>query len=280
MNSQMKMKPSTLPWLAVVALGVVSAGPAFGQSALTGPSTVISPQTGNPLGDCKSTPGSPCPDTYQLAPSTGTTNTNVTVGPTSYTFADTFNQTRATSTFSDFGTTAYTGGSKCPNNPNCLNSSPFLTWNFQDNFDFTTPTSGPLVQGAVLSFAIPGLPGGGIGVENLEARIISFDPTKQEAAQLVSNDPLTIVDGWQSAVTSGSLNLYTATLNSKTLSANTEYVLQIRGEALNAGSYTGSVTFSPVPIPASVVLLLSGILGAAVLRYRRPGLAGGLAVRG
>ena len=68
-------------------------------------------------------------------------------------------------------------------------------------------------------------------------------------------------------VTNGSINLYTATLNSKSLAANTEYVLQVRGEALNAASYTGSVTFTPVPLPATVVLLLSALLGVAVLRY-------------
>lgn len=271
-DGQMKMKLSAIPGLALLALGIAVTGPVFGQAALTGPSTVISPQAGSPLGNCKSTSTVPCPDTYQFAPSTGTTTTNVTAAPTTYTFADTFNQTSGTSTFSDFGAAAYTPAAKCPGNPNCLGATPFLTWNFQDNYDFTTPISGPQVQGAVLSFSVPGVPGG-IGVQNIEARIIAFDPTKQGAAQLIGSDAVTIVDGWQSAVTSGSVNLYTATLNSKTLAANTEYVLQIRGEALNAGSYTGSVTFTPVPLPASVVLLLSGLLGAAVLRYTPTGAA-------
>ena len=273
---KIKMNLSVLPWMATLALGAL-VGPAFGQAALTGPSTVISPQAGSPLADCKSTPGTPCPDTYQFAPSTGTTNTNVQASPTSYTFADTFNQTKGTSTFSDFGAAVYTSGAKCPGNPNCLNSNPFLTWNYQDNYDFTTPTSGPQVQGAVLSFAIPNIPGGGIGITNLEARIVAFDPANQAAAQLASVGQVTVVDGWQSAVTNGSINLYTATLNSKTLAANKEYVLQVRGEALNSASYTGSVTFTPVPLPATVVLLLSGLLGIAVLRYR-PQLPMGLAL--
>jgi len=267
----MKIESFVLPWSAALALGaIVIAGPVFGQAALTGPSTIISPQVGSPLANCTSASGSLCPDTYQFAPSTGTTNTNVTESPTSYTFADTFNQTKGTSTASDFGAAVYTSGTKCPGNPNCTNSTPFLNWNFQDNYDFTTPASGsgPQVQGAVLSFSVPNIPGGGIGVKNVEARIVAFDMTTQGAAQLVSTNQVTLVDGWQSAVTNGSINLYTATLNSKTLAANTEYVLQVRGEALNSGSYTGSVTFTPVPLPASVLLLLSGLLGVAVLRYR------------
>jgi hypothetical protein len=268
-NGQIEMKLSVAPWLAILALGAVATAPAFGQSALTGPSTVISPQAGSPLANGKSTSGSPCPDTYQFAPSTGTTTTNVTASPTTtYTFADTFNQTKGTSTFSDFGAAVYTSGPKCPGNPNCLGSSPFLTWNFQDNYDFTTPLNGPQVQGAVLSFSIPSIPGGGIGVENVEARIIAFDPTKQAPGQLLSTNLVTVVDGWQSAKTGGTVNLYTATLNSTTLAANTEYVLQIRGEALNSGSYSGSVTFTPVPVPASMLLLLSGLLGVVMLRYR------------
>jgi hypothetical protein len=269
--NRMKTKPSVVHLVAMLAIGLLATGPAFSQSALTGPSTVISSQVGSPLANCKSTSVSPCPDNYQFAPSTGTTTTNVTASPTTYTFANTFNQFKGTSTFSDFGAAVHTSGAKCPGNPNCLNSSPFLTWNFQDNYDFTTPLSGPQVQGAVLSFSVPNIPGGGIGVENIEARIIAFDSTKQGAAQLVSTNQVTVVDGWQRAKTGGSVNLYTATLNSQVLTAKTEYVLQIRGEALNAGSYTGSVTFTPVPVPASVVLLLSGLLGAAMLRYRPMG---------
>jgi hypothetical protein len=273
--NQMKTLTSVVRLSAILAVGVVAMGPAFAQSSLTGPSTVISPQVGS--ANCKSLSGSPCPDAYQFAPSTGTTTTNVTASPTSYTFTDTFNQTKGTSTFSDFGAGVYTSGVKCPGNPNCLGSTPFLTWNFQDNYDFTTPLSGPQIQGAVLSFSVPSLPGGGIGVENIEARVIAFDSTKQAAGQLVSTNQVTVVDGWQSIKTAGSVNLYTATLNAQTLTANTEYVLQIRGEALNSGSYNGSVTFTPVPVPASVVLLLSGLVGAAMVRYRPIGPVGSVA---
>ena len=271
MNSRVNIQHAAI-WLgAPLLLGVAGTGPAVAQS-LTGPSTVISPQAGSPASNCKTTSGAPCPNNYQFAPNTGTTNTNVTAGPTTYTFADSFNQTKATSTFSDFGSSVYTSGSKCATSQNCLTSNPLLTWNFQDNYDFTTPSTGPQVQGAVLSFSIPTVPGGGLGLENVQARIVAFDPSLT-AAQLVSANQVSIVDGWQTATTTGQLNLYTATLNSKALSANTEYILQVRGEALTAGSYTGSVTFTTVPLPGPLVLLLSGLLGVVgVLRYRPAGL--------
>jgi hypothetical protein len=269
MKMKMKMKMSAVFGLAAVAMASAVAAPAFGQ-ALTGPSTVINPQAGTPPANCKTSSSSQCADSYQFAPNTGTSNTTVTEKPTSYTFADTFNQTNATSTFSDFGKGVYSTTS-CDKNPNCLTSNPLLTWNFQDNYDFTTPTSGPRVQGAVLSFSIPGF---GVGLANVEARIVAFS-SGQAAGQLVSSDPnqITTVDGWQSVKTGGPVDIYTATLNSTPLAANTEYVLEVRGEALSAASYTGSVTFTPVPVPPALVLLASsllGLLGVAFATGRRP----------
>jgi hypothetical protein len=257
----MKIKIAMMPVLIAFALVGGKTSPAFAQALLTGPSTVVSPQVGS--ANCKTTAGAPCPDSYQFVSGSGTSNTTVTESPTTYAFADTFNQPGSKSTLSDFGSSAY-ATTNCSSNPNCLNAHPLQTWNFQDNYDFTTPASGPNVQGAVLSFTIPGF---GVGLGNVEARIISF-AAGQSPMQLISSGPA-VVDGWQSVSQGSGPTLYTAALNAKTLAANTEYVLQVRGEALAAAaSYTGSVTFTPVPVPAPIVLLLSGLLGMVVLRYR------------
>jgi len=82
---------------------------------------------------------------------------------------------------------------------------------------------------------------------------------------------MTVVDGWQTLQATGSNpTLYTATLNSKSLSADTEYVLQVRGEALStAASYTGSITFEPVPLPGGLPLLVSGLSAFGLFRRRK-----------
>ncbi len=60
------------------------------------------------------------------------------------------------------------------------------------------------------------------------------------------------------------------TINPVTLAAGS-YVLEISGTASGSagGSYTGTLNLSPVPLPASFPLLLSGMLGLAGLFLQR-----------
>jgi hypothetical protein len=73
-------------------------------------------------------------------------------------------------------------------------------------------------------------------------------------------------DAW---ATMNSGNLYTVNLNAATLAPGT-YDLQIRGEVATSGSgsYGGAVSFTPVPLPAGLPLLMSGLglLGVAAAR--------------
>jgi hypothetical protein len=257
----MKTKVTVSIASASAILGLACAAPAYSQASLNGPSTVLNSGGGS---NCKTTGSPGCAESYVFAPNTGTSNTAVTAGPTAYDVRDTFNQIQATSTLSDFGQTAY---GPCPN---CFTKNPLPTWNFQDNYDFTTPSGGASVQGALLSFAIPSF---GVGLENIQARIVTF-VNGAAAGSLVGGGP-GVVDGWQTLVatpSAGGVTLYDAALQTKPLTAGTEYVLQVRGEALAAGGYTGTVTFTPVPVPAPLVLLLSGLVGFAVLSWngRRP----------
>jgi hypothetical protein len=61
---------------------------------------------------------------------------------------------------------------------------------------------------------------------------------------------------------------YTATMLNTIAAGN--YILQIRGEAAAASTYSGTITFTPVPLPATVIMLLSGLglLGVVAARRR------------
>jgi hypothetical protein len=252
----MKLRILAVPLLIVLA-GVL-ATPVSAQS-LSLSSTVL-----NSPGGCTSTSSAQCPESYEYGANPGAV-TSVTAAPTTYTLANTFNQSGALGTLSDFGVSAYS--SNCPASPNCTSSNPFLDWNFQDNYEFLTPSSGPNVQGAVLSFTV----GNVTGLQNLEARIVSA-PASPTAANLIGSGVVTVVDGWQSFTdtTQGSLSIYQATLNTTALNANTDYYLQVRGEALSSAGYSGTVEFTPVPLPANLGLLLSGCACLVLGRFARP----------
>jgi hypothetical protein len=191
----------------------------------------------------------------------------VNVPPTgSFSFGDSFNQSTNTSTGSNFGPSA-------TYNPST--SSP--PWNFQDNILFDT--NGAAVQAQVIADLS--------SVSNLQVRIIAldipntstpFDVTSaaNATALLGGNSVVTIQNGW-TTLNYVPLNLdYSATMLN-TVNAG-DYILQIRGEAGAGSSYSGSVNFTPVPLPAALPLLLSGLAGlAAAARRRRACATEGLA---
>jgi hypothetical protein len=262
----MKLTPAT--WFAALSAALVVSVPTHA-SSLTITSTVIN---GTPPSACTTnattTPTTFCADNYGFAADAGTIN-NVTAGPTPYNIGNTFNPGGSPQTTADdFGAQVYTPStsSKCPSSPNCVNSSSPLSWNFQDNYEFLTPGSGPTVQGAVVSFTV-GNGNGNIGLGSLEARIVTAGDTS--APGTVAATANTVVDGWQNVtLQSGSLTTYTATLNSNALNGNTDYILEIRGEAASAAGYGGSVTFAPVPLPASAWLLISALCALLAITYR------------
>jgi hypothetical protein len=162
---------------------------------------------------------------------------NGTVSPTiSYTLGNSFNESGGVMTGSPFN----------------LSGGP---WNFQDDFYFST--TGATIQTAVISNLFS-------NVSDLQVRLI----------QAAGNGPPTIgtpagttlVDSWQTFNLGGG-GSYNETL--PTGFAAGAYILQIRGEAGSSASYGGSISFTPVPLPAAVWLLVSGLGVMSAFRRTR-----------
>jgi hypothetical protein len=247
-------------------------GTAFGNTVpLTLSATIVNqnPPPGTTV--CTSTSSAQCAESYVFGAGSVTSGGYVPVvaGPTSYSVGDTFNQAQGAvvQTQSDFGARAYSTG--CSAGPgNCVNSNPFLDWNFQDNYQFTTPSSGTAVSGALISFL-----SGTTGLSNLEARIIETSSTTPQALIGLNGGGVTVVDGWVNMTSGGGpLTLYSVALEKTPLTPGQNYILQVRGEAASSASYNGNVVFTPVPLPAGLLLLASGLtsMGAFVRRRRTP----------
>jgi hypothetical protein len=189
-----------------------------------------------------------CPESYGVYSYAGST-TQIVNMPTSasFGFTDSFNQGSNQATGSNLGASAT--GSGAP-------------WNFQDNVLFDT--TGAAVQ-ALASALITNVPG-------LQIRIISlnnpatgtpFDITSAANASALLGGPsvVTVEDGWTTFL-AGPID-YTATML-KAIPAG-DYILQVRGEAQAGSSYSGTIAFTPVPLPGALIMLLSGLglLGAA-----------------
>ncbi len=137
-------------------------------------------------------------------------------------------------------------------------------WNFYDDYVFTVGPSGSNIQSALVSFSTEFA-----GISNLQGRIIgvsgAFDPT----ANLGAPASGTLVDSWMNTSPVNGVN--TVNLNGTAFGPGT-YDLQIRGEVLGtpaSGGYGGSITFTPVPLPAALPLLLGGLGLFGAVRGRR-----------
>jgi hypothetical protein len=232
--------------ISIVGLVACSAAPAFAATVTNINSTITN------SGSCTSVTG--CPENYLVNSYSGSGTEVVNVPPTaSFGFTDSFNQTGNVSTGSNLGVSAT--GTGAP-------------WNFQDNILFDT--NGGAVQAQASAFLT--------NVSDLQIRIVAlnnpatgtpFDVTSaaNASALLNGNAVVTVENGWTNFV-SGPID-YTATMLNSIAAG--DYILQIRGEAAAGSSYSGTVTFAPVPLPGTLVMLLSGLglLGVAGAQRRR-----------
>jgi hypothetical protein len=179
---------------------------------------------------------------------------NATISPTSvFDLGNSFNETigsvMSPATGADFNANATGSGGP---------------WNFQDDYYFSL-NPGAQVQAAVVSNSMS-------NVEDLQVRLIYAAgniPVTPSNPVLGSPAGGTLLNALQTLnLSGGSINL--------TAPANVDagnYILQIRGEAEGdqAASYGGSISFTPVPLPASLPLLLLSVLGLGLVLFRRRG---------
>jgi|HubBroStandDraft_2_1064218.scaffolds.fasta_scaffold316230_1 hypothetical protein len=234
---------------AAVSLTVGSAASAA--TVLNINSTVLN------TGSCTSATG--CPESYYVTDQGSGTIAVSGTAMSSFGFSDSFNQPGTNTnivTASNFGATAIGANTQYP-------------WNFQDNILIST--SGTSVQLSAISTLT--------NVTDLQIRLISlvnpgtgsnFDVTSATttAAALVGGPTVTtIINGWTNFAAPPAGVDYTATLPATINPGN--YIIQIRGEAATGSSYSGTATFTPVPLPATALLLFSGVAGVMGFARRR-----------
>lgn len=219
---------------SVVVGAMGSVGPAAASTVLNVNSTITN------SGSCTLTTG--CAESYLVDSYAGSGTEVVNVPPAaSFGFSDSFNQTGNVSTGSNLGASAT--GSGAP-------------WNFQDNILFDTNGASVQAQASALLS----------NVSDLQIRIIAlnnpatgtpFDVTlsANASALLGGSSVVTVENGWTNFV--GGPVDYTATMRN-TIAAG-DYILQVRGEAAAGSSYSGTIAFTPVPLPSTLAMLLSGL---------------------
>jgi hypothetical protein len=130
---------------------------------------------------------------------------------------------------------------------------------FYDDYMFTIATSQVASVTTTINL------GSALQVSNLSVRL--FDTASYDLQGAGGAPSLTPITGEIDATTSGSL----ATLTAIGLGAGT-YVLEIRGVAsgTSGGTYSGVLDVVPVPLPAGLPLLITGLgaLGTMVRRAR------------
>ena len=145
------------------------------------------------------------------------------------------------------------GCQACSSSVLVTGGSPSNTYNFYDDFEFTVAAA--TIDSVSSTINLQNL----LQVDNLQMRVYTA----------AGNSPLPVLGpanglqgGWSTPVnfTVGSESGQISALSDVMLGAGT-YVLEVRGDVVGSsgGSYSGNLNLSPVPLPAALPLLISGL---------------------
>jgi hypothetical protein len=138
-------------------------------------------------------------------------------------------------------------------------------YNFVDSYVIDIPNSTASAYAFSLSLSSQ------LGIDNLSARLYAYTANGYSNLTVGSAGPFPgVVSGgsWSANTDSGGVD--STGLNLPSLNGGV-YVLQIVGEETGtvSGMYSGSLAVTPVPLPAGLPLLVSG-LGVLAASWRRP----------
>jgi hypothetical protein len=140
-----------------------------------------------------------------------------------------------------------------------ITGSPSPGWGFYDDFIFSVPSS------AAADSITSTINLGTLSISNLEVRLYS---EAGNSPPVLGTPNGTVWSSWSTPISggTGSYSVLNADLGAGT------YVLEIRGDATGSsgGSYSGTLNVAPVPLPAALPLLVSGLgfLGSMSRRRR------------
>ena len=145
------------------------------------------------------------------------------------------------------------GCNSCSSSVLVNGGSPSSTFNFYDDFEFTVAAS--TIDSVSSTINLQNL----LQVDNLQMRVY----TAAGNSPLPALGPVNgLQAGWSTPVnfTVGPESGEISALSDVMLGAGT-YVLEVRGDVVgtSGGSYSGNLNLSPVPLPAALPLLLSGL---------------------
>jgi hypothetical protein len=121
-----------------------------------------------------------------------------------------------------------------------------------------------------VSLALQGPLQSDFNISNLQFRLYEVQPSTTPGLTIPTGSP--ILTGWQGISGNDSGNAIQA--NFSNLQSGT-YFLDIAGTAdgVSGGTYVGQLNLQPVPLPATVPLLLCGIAGLGAMLRRRKAVA-------